>query len=194
MAAAVGAALVQEARGSMVLDIGGGTSEVAVIFVNGIVYANSARIGGDRFGRRAYPLNYALSATTSILIGDDHRRAHQDRDRLRVPRPDGAWRSGKGHATSPRAFRRLHAQFGTRSWSAAGTAAGHRPGAVKAGAGTDSPETRSDVADRGIVLTAVARCCATSTLPTEETARCRNKDRRGSFTVQRRGGGRILES
>src|SRR5579883_2860404 len=50
MAAAVGAGLpVHEARGSMVLDIGGGTSEVAVLSLNGIVYANSARIGGDRF-------------------------------------------------------------------------------------------------------------------------------------------------
>src|SRR6202051_1278147 len=48
--AAVGAGLpVQEARGSMVLDIGGGTSEVAVISLNGIVYAASVRIGGDKF-------------------------------------------------------------------------------------------------------------------------------------------------
>src|SRR5207244_3696229 len=46
MAAAVGAGLpVHEARGSMVLDIGGGTSEVAVLSLNGVVYANSARIG-----------------------------------------------------------------------------------------------------------------------------------------------------
>src|SRR5215470_14405148 len=51
MAAAVGAGLpVNEARSSMVLDIGGGTSEVAVLSLNGIVYAASARIGGDRFG------------------------------------------------------------------------------------------------------------------------------------------------
>lgn len=50
MAAAIGAGLpVDEARGSMVLDIGGGTSEVAVISLNGIVYSNSVRIGGDRF-------------------------------------------------------------------------------------------------------------------------------------------------
>ena len=50
MAAAVGAGLpVHEARGSMVLDIGGGTSEVAVVSLNGIVYAASVRMGGDRF-------------------------------------------------------------------------------------------------------------------------------------------------
>jgi rod shape-determining protein MreB len=50
MAAAVGAGLpVNEARGSMVVDIGGGTSEVAVISLNGVVYGESVRIGGDRF-------------------------------------------------------------------------------------------------------------------------------------------------
>jgi len=50
MAAAIGAGLpVEEARGSMVLDIGGGTSEVAVVSLNGIVYSNSVRIGGDSF-------------------------------------------------------------------------------------------------------------------------------------------------
>lgn len=50
MAAAIGAGLsVDEARGSMVLDIGGGTSEVAITSLNGIVYSNSVRIGGDCF-------------------------------------------------------------------------------------------------------------------------------------------------
>jgi rod shape-determining protein MreB len=50
MAAAVGAELpVHEPRGSMVLDIGGGTSEVAVISLNGIVFSQSVRIGGDNF-------------------------------------------------------------------------------------------------------------------------------------------------
>ncbi len=50
MAAAIGAGLpISEASGSMVLDIGGGTTEIAVISLNGIVYSNSVRIGGDRF-------------------------------------------------------------------------------------------------------------------------------------------------
>jgi rod shape-determining protein MreB and related proteins len=49
MAAAVGSDMpVDEACGSMVVDIGGGTSEVAVISLNGIVYSASVRIGGDR--------------------------------------------------------------------------------------------------------------------------------------------------
>lgn len=48
MAAAIGAGLpVQEATGSMVVDIGGGTSEVAIISLGGIVVSKSLRIGGD---------------------------------------------------------------------------------------------------------------------------------------------------
>ncbi len=50
MAAAIGAGLpVEEASGSMVVDIGGGTTEVAIISLNGIVYSTSVRVGGDRF-------------------------------------------------------------------------------------------------------------------------------------------------
>ena len=50
MAAAIGAGLpVEEASGSMVVDIGGGTSEIAILSLNGTVYSDSVRIGGDRF-------------------------------------------------------------------------------------------------------------------------------------------------
>ena len=49
MAAAIGAGLpVHEARGSMVVDIGGGTTEVAVLSLGGIVYSRSVRVGGDK--------------------------------------------------------------------------------------------------------------------------------------------------
>lgn len=49
MAAAIGAGLpVTEAAGSMIVDIGGGTTEVAVISLKGIVYSQSLRVGGDR--------------------------------------------------------------------------------------------------------------------------------------------------
>jgi len=49
MAAAIGAGLpVSEATGSMVVDIGGGTTEVAIISLNGVVYSSSVRIGGDK--------------------------------------------------------------------------------------------------------------------------------------------------
>lgn len=49
MAAAIGADLpVTRPRGAMVVDIGGGTTEVAVLSLNGIAYSGSARVGGDR--------------------------------------------------------------------------------------------------------------------------------------------------
>lgn len=50
MAAAIGAGLpVEQARGSMVVDVGGGTTEIAIISLNGVVYAESVLVGGDRF-------------------------------------------------------------------------------------------------------------------------------------------------
>ena len=49
MAAAIGAGLpVEEASGNMVVDIGGGTSEIAIISLNGVVYSESVKIGGDK--------------------------------------------------------------------------------------------------------------------------------------------------
>ncbi|MFZ2234785.1 MAG: rod shape-determining protein [Dokdonella sp.] len=68
MAAAIGAGIpVHDARGSMVLDIGGGTSEVAVISLNGIVYSQSVRIGGDRFDEAI--INY-VRRNHGTLIGE----------------------------------------------------------------------------------------------------------------------------
>ena len=50
MAAAIGAGMpIAEASGSMVIDIGGGTTEIAIISLRGVVYSESVRIGGDRF-------------------------------------------------------------------------------------------------------------------------------------------------
>ena len=50
MAAAIGAGLeVEEAAGCMVVDVGGGTTEIAIISLNGVVYSDSVRLGGDRF-------------------------------------------------------------------------------------------------------------------------------------------------
>ena len=68
MAAAIGAGMpVTEARGSMVVDIGGGTTEVAVIALNGIVYSQSVRIGGDRFDEAI--INY-VRRHHGMLIGE----------------------------------------------------------------------------------------------------------------------------
>jgi rod shape-determining protein MreB len=68
MAAAIGAGMpVTEARGSMVVDIGGGTTEVAVIALNGIVYSQSVRIGGDRFDEAIIAY---VRRSHGMLIGD----------------------------------------------------------------------------------------------------------------------------
>lgn len=68
MAAAIGAGMpVGEARGSMVLDIGGGTTEIAVLSLNGIVYSASVRIGGDRMDEAI--INY-VRRNYGTLIGE----------------------------------------------------------------------------------------------------------------------------
>ena len=67
-AAAIGAGLrVAEASGSMVVDIGGGTTEIAVLSLNGIVYSDSVRIGGDRFDESI--VNY-VRRNYGTIIGD----------------------------------------------------------------------------------------------------------------------------
>ena len=68
MAAAIGADLpVAEATGSMVVDIGGGTTEVGVISLGGIVYAASVRVGGDKFDEAI--INY-IRRNYGMLIGE----------------------------------------------------------------------------------------------------------------------------
>lgn len=68
MAAAIGAGLpVQEAVGTMVVDIGGGTSEIAVLSLSGIVHSESIRIGGDRCDEAI--VDY-VRRTKGILIGE----------------------------------------------------------------------------------------------------------------------------
>ena len=68
MAAAIGAGLpVSEATGSMVVDIGGGTSEVAVISLGDVVTANSARVAGDNFDEAI--ISY-IKKKYNLLIGE----------------------------------------------------------------------------------------------------------------------------
>ncbi len=68
MAAAIGAGLpVAEPQGSMVVDIGGGTSEVAVISLGGIVAAKSVRVGGDKFDEAI--INF-IKKKYNLLIGE----------------------------------------------------------------------------------------------------------------------------
>lgn len=68
MSAAIGAGLpVSEATGSMVVDVGGGTTEVAVISLNGVVYSSSVRIGGDKFDESI--INY-VRRNYGSLVGE----------------------------------------------------------------------------------------------------------------------------
>src|SRR5436189_6018396 len=102
MAAAIGAGLaVTEPRGNMIVDIGGGTTEIAVISFSGIVHSRSDKVAGNQMDE-VYQ--------TQIQPPDrgTNGRANQDRDRIRIrfgfatdngdqgPRPDGG-RSEKCH-------------------------------------------------------------------------------------------------
>ena len=68
MAAAIGAGLpVTEPTGSMVVDIGGGTTEVAVLSLGGIVYAQSVRVGGDKMDQAIIAY---IRRTHNLLVGE----------------------------------------------------------------------------------------------------------------------------
>ena len=83
MAAAIGAGLpVTEPTGSMVVDIGGGTTEVAVLSLGGIVYSRSVRVGGDKMDEAIIAY---IRRNHNLLIGESIGRAHQEGDRLGLP-------------------------------------------------------------------------------------------------------------
>ena len=68
MAAAIGAGLpVEEATGSMVVDIGGGTTEVAILALNGVIYAHSLKVGGDKLDESI--ISY-VRRNQGVLLGD----------------------------------------------------------------------------------------------------------------------------
>ena len=150
MAAAIGAGMpVQEARGSMVLDIGGGTSEVAVISLNGIVYAASVRIGGDRFDEAI--MSY-VRRNYGILIGEATAERIKHEIGAAYPGQEVREISVRGRNLSegvPRSFTLNSNEI---------LEALQEPlqgivGAVKAALEQTPPELGADVADRGIVLT-----------------------------------------
>ncbi len=150
MAAAIGAGLpVQEARGSMVLDVGGGTSEVAVISLGGIVYAASVRIGGDRFDDAIIAY---VRRNYGILIGEATAERIKHQVGSAYPGQEVNEISVKGRNLSegvPRSFNLNSNEI---------LEALQEPlqgivGAVKAALEQTPPELGSDVAELGIVLT-----------------------------------------
>lgn len=85
MAAAIGAGLpVTEACGSMILDIGGGTAEIAIISLRGIVYSRSLRVGGDKMDEAIS--NY-VKRRYNVLIGE--RTAEQIKISIGAALPTG---------------------------------------------------------------------------------------------------------
>jgi len=84
MAAAIGAGLpITEASGNMIVDIGGGTTEVAVLSLSGIVYAKSVRVGGDKLDEAI--VQY-LKRKYNMLIGE--RTAEQIKIEIGSAYPD----------------------------------------------------------------------------------------------------------
>ena len=153
MAAAIGAGLpVTEPTGSMVVDIGGGTTEVAVLSLGGIVYSRSVRVGGDKMDEAIIAY---IRRNHNLLVGEASRRAHQEGNRLGLhargrrgphhgdqgPRPDERRAQGnRDHASarSPKAWPSRSAPSSRRSrWRSEHTA----------------PELAADIVDKGIVLT-----------------------------------------
>ena len=83
MAAAIGAGLPwADATGSMVVDIGGGTTEVGVISLGGMVYKGSVRVGGDKFDEAI--ISY-IRRNYGMLIGDPRPKPSR-RTSARLPR------------------------------------------------------------------------------------------------------------
>ena len=81
VAAAIGAGLpISEAKASMIVDIGGGTTEVAILSLGGIVYANSVRVGGDKIDRSIIEFmkdkyNLLLGEASAEMLKKEHGSA-----------------------------------------------------------------------------------------------------------------------
>jgi len=190
IAAAIGAGLpINEAQGSMILDIGGGTSEVAVLSLSGIVYSASVRIGGDKFDDAI--VNY-VRRNYGVLIGEASSERIKHRIGAAYPGKDLLEMEVKGRNLSegvPRGFTLNSNEileslqeplFGIVS-------------AVKTALEQTPPELGADVAERGIVLTGGGALLRDiDRLITEETG-IPVVIAEDPMTSVARGGGRVLE-
>ncbi len=150
MAAAIGAGLpVSDPTGSLVLDIGGGTTEIAIISLNGIVYASSVRIGGDRFDESI--INY-VRRNYGCLIGE--ATAERIKHEIGSAFPSAEVREvevrGRNLAQGvPRSF----TMNSNEILEALQEPLSGIVDAVKAALEQTPPELGADVAERGMVLT-----------------------------------------
>ena len=190
MAAAIGAGIpVHEALGSMVLDIGGGTSEVAVMSLNGIVYSSSVRIGGDKFDeaiisyiRRNYGV--LIGVATAEHVKHTIGSAYPGRELQEIEIKGRNLSEGIPRGFSINSNEILEALqeplFGIIA-------------AVKAALEATPPELGADVADRGIVLTGGGALLKDlDRLVMEETG-LPVLVAEDPLTCVARGGGRVLE-
>jgi rod shape-determining protein MreB len=153
MAAAIGAGLpVTEPSGSMIVDIGGGTTEVAVISLGGIVYARSVRVGGDKmdeaiisYTRRHFNLLIGEGSAERIKIDVGAARPPADNE-------DGPLREVKGRDLIngvPREIVVSQAQIA----DSLAEPVSQIVEAVKVALENCPPELAADICDKGIVLT-----------------------------------------
>ncbi|MDA9677490.1 rod shape-determining protein [Pelagibacteraceae bacterium] len=152
MAAAIGAGLpVNEPQGSMVVDIGGGTTEIAVISLGGIVYSRSVRIGGDtmdtaiiQFMRKRY----------NLLIGESSAETIKKEVGIAIaPKTgDGKTIDIKGRDLASGVPKEIELNQ-TQVAEALSEPIQHIVDSVKAALEETPPELSADLVDMGIVLT-----------------------------------------
>ncbi len=152
MAAAIGAGLpVTEPTGSMVVDIGGGTTEVAVISLGGIVYARSVRVGGDKMDDAI--ISY-IRRTHNLLIGESTAERIKKEIGSACPPEDGEGRSMdiKGRDLMngvPKEIVITERQIAESLAEPVGAIID----AVKGALEHTAPELAADIVDKGIVMT-----------------------------------------
>jgi rod shape-determining protein MreB len=150
MAAAIGAGLpVSEASGSMVVDIGGGTTEVGVMSLGGMVYKGSIRVGGDKFDEAI--INY-IRRNYGMLIGEQTSEAIKKTIGSAFPGSEVKDMEIRGRNLSegiPRSFTGTSNEI----LEALTDPLNQIVTAVKVALEQTPPELASDIADRGMMLT-----------------------------------------
>ena len=152
MAAAIGAGLpVTEPTGSMVVDIGGGTTEVAVLSLGGIVYSRSVRVGGDKMDEAI--ISY-IRRNHNLLVGESSSERIKKEIGTAKPPEDGVGRSMevKGRDLMNGVPKELVINQVQIAESLA-EPVGAIIEAVKVALEHTAPELAADIVDKGIVLT-----------------------------------------